>query len=659
MNSVDTNVDVKMEDVKVEVINQILKDEAKNNDIKSIYKEETTSNMKRKYSDDPDLRRSKREKRRPNKRRYDSAPPSQAEEKAIAQALENSKRLQKLDSSIIVPDAPVFHPTLKEFENPIAYISKIRDEFGADRCGICKIVPPKEWDPPSAKLHSFTPPFNSEKRFLTKKQYLHRLEEGIYFPEGKKYTVKEYEIMANEFTRKHLKEMKIAGRLNGGNDGIVKKEEEKRNTNSHSSGSSANNNDMSNNNNDNCSSSSNSSSSSNDANDDNNITATPEELIKEYWRIVEKCEDKVSVEYGNDLDVIDYGSGFPVRKDLHDIRLSYQQSIPSSKQARFEENVPLVNDGDYYENCGWNLNNLPHWPGSLLRNISGNYNGINVPWLYMGMLFSTFAWHNEDNYLYSINYHHYGAPKVWYGVPGKDASKFEQCIEKMKAQRVREEKDVLQKLVLMTGPATLTAANVPLVKCVQNPGEYIVTFPKAFHGGFSLGFNCGEAVNFALPDWIPFGRDASETYRKSQRAPSISNERLLMQVARNPTDLKDVESCEILIKDLQRTMNDQKYLRSDLARNGVTTDVPMPADEDSESYDEKRQCHICMHMCYVSALVCSCDSERVVCLRHWQHLCNCGPEEKCHLYWFSLHDIEDLIIKVRIHKNKLERLKMS
>ena len=63
MNSVDTNVDVKMEDVKVEVINQILKDEAKNNDIKSIYKEETTSNMKRKYSDDPDLRRSKREKR--------------------------------------------------------------------------------------------------------------------------------------------------------------------------------------------------------------------------------------------------------------------------------------------------------------------------------------------------------------------------------------------------------------------------------------------------------------------------------------------------------------------------------------------------------------------------------------------------------------------
>ena len=72
----------------------------------------------------------------------------------------------------------------------------------------------------------------------------------------------------------------------------------------------------------------------------------------------------------------------------------------------------------------------------------------------------------------------------------------------MKSQRVKEEKDVLQKLVLMTGPTTLCAAKVPLVRVNQNPGEFVVTFPQAYHGGFSLGFNCGEAVNFALPEWI-------------------------------------------------------------------------------------------------------------------------------------------------------------
>ena len=49
------------------------------------------------------------------------ATPSQAEEKAIAQALENSK-IAKIDSDIAVDSAPVFYPTLEEFENPIAYI---------------------------------------------------------------------------------------------------------------------------------------------------------------------------------------------------------------------------------------------------------------------------------------------------------------------------------------------------------------------------------------------------------------------------------------------------------------------------------------------------------------------------------------------------------
>jgi histone demethylase JARID1 len=52
-------------------------------------------------------------------------------------------------------------------------------------------------------------------------------------------------------------------------------------------------------------------------------------------------------------------------------------------------------------------------------------NGVNVPWLYLGMLFASFCWHNEDNYCYSISYNHFGATKQWYGVGGAHNISFE------------------------------------------------------------------------------------------------------------------------------------------------------------------------------------------------------------------------------------------
>ena len=49
---------------------------------------------------------------------------------------------------------------------------------------------------------------------------------------------------------------------------------------------------------------------------------------------------------------------------------------------------------------------------------------------------------------------------------------------------------------------------------VQHEGEFIVTFPKAYHSGFSLGWNAAEAANFAVMDWLPYGFEAVESYAK-------------------------------------------------------------------------------------------------------------------------------------------------
>lgn len=76
-----------------------------------------------------------------------------AEERLLHQAIQNSKldKGRLADGRLNVPPAPVFFPTVEEFQgNPLSYIEKIRPL--AESYGICKIVPPKGWDPPFGKM---------------------------------------------------------------------------------------------------------------------------------------------------------------------------------------------------------------------------------------------------------------------------------------------------------------------------------------------------------------------------------------------------------------------------------------------------------------------------------------------------------------------------
>lgn len=72
---------------------------------------------------------------------------------------------------------------------------------------------------------------------------------------------------------------------------------------------------------------------------------------------------------------------------------------------------------------------------------------------------------------------------------------------------------LLHKLITMLSPAQLAARGVPVCRAVQVPGSFIVTFPDAYHAGFNSGFNVAEAVNFAAPDWLPFGSSSVVRYR--------------------------------------------------------------------------------------------------------------------------------------------------
>jgi hypothetical protein len=36
----------------------------------------------------------------------------------------------------------------------------------------------------------------------------------------------------------------------------------------------------------------------------------------------------------------------------------------------------------------------------------------------------------------------------------------------------------------------------------------MITYPKGYHAGYNLGFNCAESINFATESWIELGKAA-------------------------------------------------------------------------------------------------------------------------------------------------------
>lgn len=81
-------------------------------------------------------------------------------------------------------------------------------------------------------------------------------------------------------------------------------------------------------------------------------------------------------------------------------------------------------------------------------------------------------------------------------------------------------------------PSVLKSEGVPVYRVIQKSGEFVLTFPRAYHSGFNCGFNCAEAVNVAPMDWLPHGQCAVELYSEQARKTSLSHDKLLLGAAR-------------------------------------------------------------------------------------------------------------------------------
>uniref|UniRef100_A0A672IUQ8 [histone H3]-trimethyl-L-lysine(4) demethylase n=1 Tax=Salarias fasciatus TaxID=181472 RepID=A0A672IUQ8_SALFA len=352
------------------------------------------------------------------------------------------------------------------------------------------------------------------------------------------------------------------------------------------------------------------------------VHMVPTELVeKEFWRLVSSIEEDVIVEYGADISSKDVGSGFPVR---------------DGKRR-------LLGDEEEYANSGWNLNNMPVLEQSVLTHINVDISGMKVPWLYVGMCFSSFCWHIEDHWSYSINFLHWGEPKTWYGVPASAAEKLEAVMKKLAPELFDSQPDLLHQLVTIMNPNVLMEHGVPVYRTNQCAGEFVVTFPRAYHSGFNQGYNFAEAVNFCTADWLPMGRQCVAHYRRLHRYCVFSHEELLCKMAADPESL-DVELAAAVFKEIGEMMEEETKLRQAVQEMGVLS-------SEQEVFelvpDDERQCHKCKTTCFLSALTCSCSPDRLVCLHHAADLCDCPLGNKCLRYRYDLEEFPSMLYGVK------------
>ncbi|KAL4886271.1 PLU-1-like protein-domain-containing protein [Aspergillus karnatakaensis] len=365
-----------------------------------------------------------------------------------------------------------------------------------------------------------------------------------------------------------------------------------------------------------------------------------DDVEREFWRLVESLTETVEVEYGADIHSTTHGSGFPTL-----------------------ERNPL----DPYSKDPWNLNNLPFHGESLFRHIKSDISGMTVPWVYVGMCFSTFCWHNEDHYAYSANYQHFGATKTWYGIPGADAEAFEEAMRQAVPELFEGQPDLLFQLVTLMPPDQLRKAGVNVFALDQRAGQFVITFPQAYHAGFNHGFNFNEAVNFAPVDWEPFGASGVQRLQAFRRHPCFSHDELLFTAAARDTS---ISTAKWLAPALQRTTVRELRERAEFATRhreaaphncalysedpAATGDCQLKLVVENEDLpEEDYQCHYCKSYIFLTQFKCN-KSGKTLCLIHLDaHDC-CGEPLTQKLlgsdhklrYRVSDAELKDLVLKV-------------
>ncbi|XP_063239615.1 LOW QUALITY PROTEIN: uncharacterized protein LOC134540673 [Bacillus rossius redtenbacheri] len=353
------------------------------------------------------------------------------------------------------------------------------------------------------------------------------------------------------------------------------------------------------------------------------------EVEQEFWRHVMARERHVCVHAGS-IDSSGRGYGFPVSK-----------------------NSPFARHP-------WNLKVLTNHSGSVLRSM-GPVMGVTVPTLHVGMVFTTCCWYRDPHGLPWIEYLHTGARKIWYGIPDEYSFLFRAALSKLVPRYCRNKTIWLPSDTAMVPPSLLVKEGVSLCRTVQEPGQFILVFPRAFTSSICAGYLVSESVYFAQPSWLTTAEQVFKDIQESCEPSVFSLERLLFSIATDSRSHVDVlkQVLPMVTRIRQQELDRRKELLSLGLKSSERLPLPEPGarrrnkPRTARDDDGDYECEICRANLFVS-LVTNSHEEGVYCLPHAVQLLS---RESHHLKFCKLmytYDQSELNELVRRLEERIE-----
>ncbi|CAH4038392.1 protein Jumonji [Pieris brassicae] len=309
-----------------------------------------------------------------------------------------------------------------------------------------------------------------------------------------------------------------------------------------------------------------------------------------------------------------------IEKEYWDIVLSRTKHVcvnaASIDTGATDYGFPNNDSNEYYNTHPWNLKRISKNTQNMLSFL-GPVVGMTAPTLHLGMLFSTSCWHRDPHGLPWIEYMHKGSKKVWYGIDDTQSEKFRKAVEHLCPAFSQNKSVWLPSDIAMIPPELLQENSVSLSRAVQSPGEFIIVCPKAYSCSIATGYTISESVYFATLSWIQCLGETFETLKSSCEPTMFSFEQLLFAFVKDartpPSVLTAIEPIlrEVLDKEIENRRNLEKL--------GLPRAWLKPSKQSSTSawnVCDQDECYICRMTLYLSRVRGVLDRNSVLCPEH-------------------------------------------